>query len=106
MIDYDTVVFLLNPPIFYGSSSMQTLKTLFTAGAMSSILLIASSSESQPSDFKNGHPAHVDRSGPYQARDFSHLLDITGLSEKTLTNHFKLYQGYVTNTNLLFTTLQ
>lgn len=37
----------------------------------------------------------------YTARDFSHLLGIQGLSETMLKNHFKLYQGYVTNTNEL-----
>lgn len=38
---------------------------------------------------------------PYIAKDFSHLLGMTGLSDALLTNHFTLYQGYVTNTNTL-----
>lgn len=38
---------------------------------------------------------------PYQAKDFSYILGMQGISDKTLLNHFKLYQGYVTNTNLL-----
>ncbi len=37
----------------------------------------------------------------YQAKDFSHLLGIKGFSDNLLNNHFKLYQGYVTNTNKL-----
>jgi Fe-Mn family superoxide dismutase len=38
---------------------------------------------------------------PYQAKDYSSLLGMPGFSDKTLQVHFKLYQGYVTNTNLL-----
>lgn len=38
---------------------------------------------------------------PYQAKDFSYLLGMDGISDETLKVHFKLYQGYVTNTNLL-----
>ncbi len=35
----------------------------------------------------------------YQAKDYSHLLGLTGFSDNLLNNHFKLYQGYVANTN-------
>ncbi len=35
----------------------------------------------------------------YTAKDFSHLLGTPGMSDTLLTNHFTLYQGYVTNTN-------
>ncbi len=38
---------------------------------------------------------------PYKAKDFSYILGMTGISDKTLLNHFKLYQGYVSNTNML-----
>jgi Fe-Mn family superoxide dismutase len=41
----------------------------------------------------------------YQAHDFSHLLGMPGFSDTALNNHFKLYQGYVNNTNLLITIL-
>lgn len=37
-----------------------------------------------------------------KARDFSSLIGKTFLSEKLLTVHFKLYEGYVSNTNLLY----
>jgi superoxide dismutase, Fe-Mn family len=37
----------------------------------------------------------------YTAKDFTHLLGIAGFSDTLLTNHFTLYQGYVTNTNKL-----
>jgi Fe-Mn family superoxide dismutase len=37
----------------------------------------------------------------YQAKDFSYLLGIEGMSDALLANHFTLYQGYVTNTNKL-----
>src|SRR5687768_5702052 len=36
----------------------------------------------------------------YKARSFD-LSDLTGISNETLAMHFKLYEGYVTNTNLL-----
>lgn len=39
---------------------------------------------------------------PYEAQDFSNLLGMKGFSDDTLKMHFKLYQGYVNNTNLLF----
>jgi Fe-Mn family superoxide dismutase len=36
----------------------------------------------------------------YTARSFD-LSDLTGISNETLAMHFKLYEGYVTNTNTL-----
>ncbi len=36
----------------------------------------------------------------YAARTFD-LSDLTGISNETLAMHFKLYEGYVTNTNML-----
>jgi superoxide dismutase, Fe-Mn family len=43
---------------------------------------------------------------PYKAQDFSHLLGMPGFSDHALNLHFKLYQGYVTNTNMLMSILQ
>lgn len=37
----------------------------------------------------------------YTAKDYSQLFNMPGFSETLLKNHFKLYQGYVTNTNNL-----
>src|SRR3990167_7825490 len=37
----------------------------------------------------------------YTAQNFDHLLGLKGFSDQLLQNHFKLYQGYVTNTNKL-----
>lgn len=37
----------------------------------------------------------------YQGQDYSRILGMDGISDNTLQNHFKLYQGYVTNTNTL-----
>ncbi|MBS1994949.1 MAG: superoxide dismutase [Cyanobacteria bacterium SZAS LIN-2] len=36
---------------------------------------------------------------PYPVQDFSHLKGLNGISDKTLEIHFKLYAGYVKNTN-------
>ncbi len=37
----------------------------------------------------------------YTEQNFEHLLGTPGFSDKLLQNHFKLYSGYVKNTNLL-----
>lgn len=37
----------------------------------------------------------------YTAKNFEHLLGLTGFSDVMLTNHFTLYQGYVNNVNTL-----
>jgi len=37
----------------------------------------------------------------YSAKNYTHLLGLAGFSEKLLTNHFTLYEGYVKNTNAL-----
>src|SRR3989338_1810957 len=35
----------------------------------------------------------------YEAKNYDKLLGTEGFSDKLLQNHFKLYQGYVANTN-------
>jgi len=37
----------------------------------------------------------------YQTKDYAHLLGMNGFSDILLNNHFKLYQGYVKNVNLI-----
>ena len=37
----------------------------------------------------------------FEAKDFSKLLGMPGFSDMALNNHFKLYQGYVKNANLV-----
>ncbi|MCM8762776.1 MAG: superoxide dismutase [Candidatus Omnitrophica bacterium] len=37
----------------------------------------------------------------YSVKEYAHLLGMPGFSDVLLNNHFKLYQGYVKNTNLL-----
>ncbi len=41
----------------------------------------------------------------YTAKNFTHLLGVSGLSDTLLTNHFTLYEGYVKNTNALINLL-
>jgi len=41
----------------------------------------------------------------YLTKDYSRLIGTAGFSETLLTNHFTLYQGYVTNTNKLLSIL-
>src|SRR5262249_5054105 len=42
----------------------------------------------------------------YKPKDFSHLIGMQGFSDDLLQMHFKLYQGYVTNTNALLNLLK
>jgi superoxide dismutase, Fe-Mn family len=42
----------------------------------------------------------------FVAKDYTSLIGLQGFSETLLKNHFKLYQGYVTNTNTLLDKLQ
>lgn len=42
---------------------------------------------------------------PYQAKDYNHLIGMPGFDEKSLKMHFKLYNGYVNNTNTLLSLL-
>jgi Fe-Mn family superoxide dismutase len=35
----------------------------------------------------------------YTAKNFDHLIGLTGFSDNMIKNHFTLYNGYVTNTN-------
>ena len=41
----------------------------------------------------------------YVAKEYSKLMGLAGFSDALLTNHFTLYQGYVTNTNKVMDTL-
>lgn len=42
----------------------------------------------------------------YEAKNFDHLLGLPGFSDIMLKNHFTLYQGYVTNCNKLFDSVE
>jgi Fe-Mn family superoxide dismutase len=48
----------------------------------------------------------VDNVTDYEAKDFQSLFGTKGFSNKTLTTHFKLYEGYVKNTNAVLKELQ
>ncbi len=50
----------------------------------------------------NGQKKISSRYTPFQAKDYSALFGMPGFSRDALQLHFKLYQGYVTNTNLIF----
>jgi Fe-Mn family superoxide dismutase len=43
---------------------------------------------------------------PYEAADFSAIVGMDGFSNELLQDHFKLYQGYVTETNELLSELE
>lgn len=43
---------------------------------------------------------------PYAPKDYTRLIGLTGFSDALLTNHFTLYEGYVTNTNKLIGLLE
>ena len=41
----------------------------------------------------------------YEVKNFEHILGTKGMSDTLLKNHFKLYEGYVKNFNMLNDTL-
>jgi Fe-Mn family superoxide dismutase len=43
---------------------------------------------------------------PYEAKEFGELLGTDGFSDELLNTHFKLYQGYVANTNKVIELLE
>ncbi len=55
---------------------------------------------------KNMVATNVQEKTKYEAKDFSHLLGMSGFSDALLKNHFTLYQGYVTNTNAIIEKLE
>lgn len=87
------------------------MKTLMTVLAMlSGSLLMATVSiePPKPSPLAILLADQMSRPEPtpaYKAKDYSHLLGMPGISNDTLNTHFKLYEGYVKNTNLLLTLL-
>ena len=48
----------------------------------------------------------IGQTPPFKAKDFSHLIGMPGFSDDALKMHFKLYEGYITNTNLLLDSLK
>lgn len=44
----------------------------------------------------------AEKPAPLKAKDFSKLIGMPGFSDEALRLHFKLYEGYVKNTSLIF----
>lgn len=53
---------------------------------------------------QNAPPA--EKTASFKAKDFSHLIGMPGFSDAALRLHFKLYEGYVKNTNLMLDLLE
>lgn len=75
---------------------------------LSSILLITSSLQmASAQEVMSTETPTVITEKKYEAKNFDHLLgNIAGLDDALLKMHFKLYQGYVTNTNAVLKKLQ
>lgn len=69
------------------------------------ITLIIMPSTGAAAEEKAAGPAVISTAAPMQAKDFSRLLGMAGFSDTLLNNHFKLYQGYVKNTNAVLNRL-
>ncbi len=55
----------------------------------------------------NAQAAHSPSIQKYEAKNYNYLLGkVAGLNDELLNMHFKLYQGYVTNSNTLLQKLQ
>jgi Fe-Mn family superoxide dismutase len=77
---------------------------LLTLSALAPLSLCAQPTDS-PVAVRVADASQAKTTQPYKAKDFSHLLGMKGISDNTLNTHFKLYQGYVTNLNLLISLL-
>lgn len=69
------------------------------------ILILASSAMGNGQLVLNPKPSPTTTSSTYEAKDYSHLLGMPGFNDNLLNIHFKLYQGYVKNTNVLLSLL-
>lgn len=81
------------------------MKTLYaiiaTVGLLTTIQQVHAKEEISPGIQK------TESKQPYKAKDYDYLVGkVSGLSDDLLKMHFKLYQGYVTNTNLLLKKIQ
>lgn len=75
-------------------------KSVFLACLFSSALLMAEVDPAFP------QTVTVEVSAGFKAKDYSSLLGMEGFSDEALRLHFKLYQGYVTNTNAMLEQLK
>ncbi|MFZ0566074.1 MAG: superoxide dismutase [Chlamydiales bacterium] len=86
------------------------MKQLSTFAAASIISFSALFADEEPIHiakfFAKTNQQAISSSSPYQAKDFSYLLGMPGFTNDALNLHFKLYQGYVNNTNLFLSLLQ
>ncbi len=67
-----------------------------TVALLVMIAVLAMATHSQVQAMEVRHPGET-----FQAQDFGKLVGMEGFSEVLLQNHFKLYQGYVKNSNAL-----
>jgi len=74
-------------------------REILLVGAATASSLLASTSASKAAAQKPGESSSINE--PYIARDFNGLLNkkIDGLSQNQLSQHIKLYQGYVKKAN-------
>jgi len=75
-------------------------RSISTSVCTASALLLASCACAQPATPTAPTPP-ASAPAEYSAVDFGHLVGTPGFSPTLLSNHFKLYQGYVNNVNLL-----
>lgn len=79
------------------------MKKLKTSFLLFFVTLTSLSFAEQP---HNLQPTDKQAPASYQAKDYSYLIGMPGFSDNLINTHLKLYQGYVTNTNLLLNLLQ
>ena len=72
---------------------------------MSSILILFVCITDIKAEDKSAELTHTQAIASFQAKDYSNLLGMPGFSDTLLNNHFKLYQGYVKNSNTMLTEL-
>lgn len=86
-------------------------KWLMIMGVLGNGILGANTPQTAYFPFAAASPSEQKQEGdtfsmePYVAKDFSYILGMPGFTDETLKMHFKLYEGYVKNTNLLLNIL-
>ena len=66
------------------------------------ILIATIPAEAVQAEKKTGKSISAPVATSLSPKDYSYLLGMPGFSDMLLNNHFKLYQGYIKNTNIIF----
>ncbi len=81
------------------------MRRLFPVVCILIILFVIMTTAAINAEGKNEAVAHTQAIASFKAKDYSALLGMAGFSDTLLNMHFKLYQGYVKNSNTMLAEL-